>query len=197
MADIQLNQSDRITSRRYNIGNITEVSKKFAIATSTVITNVSLQDLTSSKAHFLPMSFSSASSIPLALPGMVANGIGVDTVGFQGMNTRMVTWASNILTAAGSNALTLQTQGNAPPPNLQRVSGWLMMDFYDEPAGLVPLLVEMNWMNANLGIQSLPSEMTEAEVAQLSAVSTNEQARAMGWGTWMFGKNRPTILGRS
>lgn len=146
-----------------------------------MITNPSLTDPTSANNHILPMSFSSASSIPLALPGMVANGIGVSTMGYMGVNQRIFQWATNLLTAAGSNALQVSslpkvTAGNEAtaaatsqaPPNPQRVSGWLMMDFFDEPSGLVPLLVEMNWMNQNLGVQSLVS--------------------SQGWGQGMVGR---------
>ncbi|KAG8998818.1 hypothetical protein FRB94_006619 [Tulasnella sp. JGI-2019a] len=166
----------------YNIGSISKVSQKFAIATSTMITNPTPSDPTSTKHHVLPMSFSSASSIPLALPSMVANGIGMSSIGFMGVNQRMFQWATEILTAAGPSALQrspLPSQSverevvatdNQTPPNLQRVSGWLMMDFFDEPSGLAPLLVEMNWMNDNLGVQSLGG--------------------SQGWGQWFLGKSK-------
>lgn len=125
-----------------------------------MVVDLSLQDPKSVQHPVLPMSFSSASSIPLALPGMVATGIGVGSVGYQGVNQRLFQWATNFLTAAGTNALvepagTVETQDNQAPPNLQRVCGWLMMDFFDEPTGLVPLLVELNWMNQNIGVQSV------------------------------------------
>ncbi|KAG8847293.1 hypothetical protein FRB96_001627 [Tulasnella sp. 330] len=166
----------------YNIGSISKIPQKFTIATSTMITTPSLTDPTSSINHILPMSFSSAASFPFALPGMVANGIGISTLGYMGVNQRIFQWATDLLTAAGSNALQVSSLPKGAreaevagavhqaPPNLQRVSGWLMMDFFDEPTGLVPLLVEINWMNQNLGVQSL--------------------AGSQGWGQWLLGRNK-------
>jgi len=131
----------------YDIGNVTKLSQKFTITTSTMITNVSPSDPTSSSHHYLPLSFSSASSFPFALPSMVARGL----PGVQGMNSRILQWAANILSAGGSNATQAQQAVNAPTPS-HRVSGWLMMDYYDDPAGIIPLLVEMNYMNRSLGL---------------------------------------------
>ncbi|KAG8983466.1 hypothetical protein FRB90_006011 [Tulasnella sp. 427] len=35
------------------------------------------------------------------------------------------------------------------------ISGWLMMDYCDSPAGMIPLLVEINFLNQRLGVQSI------------------------------------------
>lgn len=86
---------------------------------------------------------------------MVALGIGVQQVGFVGVNARIGHWALDTLSTCipapgildGSHvkftgktkSSGLRTAGGAP-----FVSGWLMMDYYDQPGGIIPLLVEFN-----------------------------------------------------
>ncbi|KAG8892325.1 hypothetical protein FRB99_002800 [Tulasnella sp. 403] len=160
----------------YDIKSIGKATQKFQVATSTLIVYPSTTDPTSSSHHVLPFSFSSASSIPLALPVAVALGVGIGPIGFKGVNPMISSWALNILTTSdpayksvaavtgasksGGTSSEEKTAGTGDvkaaeqaPPKLQRVSGWLMMDFYDEPAGIIPLLVEMNFMNQKLGVQ--------------------------------------------
>ncbi|KAG8953988.1 hypothetical protein FRC04_000972 [Tulasnella sp. 424] len=177
----------------YNIGNFTKAPQKFALATSTLITRPDPSDPTSQSHHILPMSFSSASSIPLALPSAVALGIGIFQIG---VNARISQWATDILSSGNPSTATLaplslsqpkvdankQKKGapsaetnagpsdqsksgevkvaeQAPPdPRLTRISGWLLMDYYDSPDGMIPLLVEINFLNQRLGVQSVPSQ---------------------------------------
>lgn len=106
---------------------------------------------------------------------MVAIGLGVGQIGFVGVNARISQWALSILSATTSAAERLKAVSeplmmpqprtenndkkrgevqailaqdvNQAPPNLQRICGWLMMDFFNNPDGMVPLLVELNFVD--------------------------------------------------
>ncbi len=96
---------------------------------------------------------------------MVATGLGVSSVGYVGVNNRIASWALSILSAAGNPLAaqeaiaSVQPNPSGPhteesaPPKLQRVSGWLMMDYFDQPAGLPALLVELNYVDQLYGAQ--------------------------------------------
>ncbi|KAG8953986.1 hypothetical protein FRC04_000970 [Tulasnella sp. 424] len=177
----------------YDIGNFTKVPQKSALAKSTLITRPDPSDPMSQSHHILPMSFSSASSFPLALPCAVALGIGVFHIGFVGVNARISQWALDVLSSGNPSAAPLsvsqpkvdtnkQKKGAAsaesksgpddqsksgemkvaeqapPDPRLTRISGWLLMDYYDSPGGMIPILVELNFLNQRLGVQGVPSQ---------------------------------------
>ncbi|KAG9028808.1 hypothetical protein FS837_003779, partial [Tulasnella sp. UAMH 9824] len=58
-------------------------------------------------------------------------------------------------TASGEVKATEQ----APPDiRLTRISGWLLMDYYDTPGDLIRFLVELNFLNQRLGVQSAPPQ---------------------------------------
>ncbi|KAG8915988.1 hypothetical protein FRC01_003448 [Tulasnella sp. 417] len=49
----------------------------------------------------------------------------------------------------------------APPDNrLTRISGWLLMDYYDSPGDMIRFLVELNFLNQRLGVQVAPVQAT-------------------------------------
>lgn len=114
--------------------------------------------------QILPVSYSSAWSLPFALPTTVAVGFGVWRWRYEGVNARIGQWVLDILDAnrahhayfasssadCGNNTLPLTgteegvVEESAIPSS--RISGWLFMDFFHEPNGLAPLLVEMNFV---------------------------------------------------
>lgn len=106
---------------------------------------------------------------------MVATGLGVSSVGYVGVNNRIASWALSILNAAGNPLAaqeaiaSVQLESSEPhteeaaPPKLQRVSGWLMMDYFDQPAGLPALLVELNYVDQLYGVQ-MTGENTTSDV---------------------------------
>ena len=118
----------------------------------------------------LSISFTSASSIPLALPPVIARGFGWPEwgLGFEGVNDLVGKWLlarlnpddaihqrapvdhedqKGILTGADNAKSTPRTD-----PDL-RIRGWLLLDYYEDPigAGVVPLLVECNFRGRRAG----------------------------------------------
>lgn len=82
----------------------------------------------------LNISYTSASSIPLALPPYIAKGLGWPKwFGFEGVNGRLAKWL-----------LTILSRSNESHKN---VTGWVFMDFYDEPtdSSLPLLMIELNY----------------------------------------------------
>lgn len=80
-------------------------------------------------------------------------------VGFVGANARIGHWALDVLGGGVSaipgfepktkNAIRPKDEGT---DHLR--SGWLLMDYFDEPAGIIPLLVEINFIQQRDGIFS-------------------------------------------
>ncbi|KIO20214.1 hypothetical protein M407DRAFT_16011 [Tulasnella calospora MUT 4182] len=75
-----------------------------------------------------------------------------------------VTADSNIDQSKGGE---IKATEQAPPDTrLTRISGWLMMDYYDSPSDMIPFLVELNFLNQRLGVQSVPPQVaTEITVS--------------------------------
>lgn len=87
---------------------------------------------------------------------MVALGVGVAKVGFVGANARIGSWALDVLGESVSAACRRQPKGkSAPRANDEGSdyfrSGWLLMDYFNEPAGIIPLLVEINFVQERGG----------------------------------------------
>ncbi|KAI6151058.1 PLC-like phosphodiesterase [Pisolithus tinctorius] len=94
----------------------------------------------------LSISFLSASSLPFALPPLIALGLGWPNLklGFEGVNSRVGKWLLERLTGTASG---LARNSDARP----RIRGWALMDFYDDPAGVVPLFIECNFRGRKVG----------------------------------------------
>ena len=80
----------------------------------------------------LNISFFSAASFPLAFPPTIARGFGWPKwgLGVEGVNGRLGKWLLDRFAQDGERA---------------RIRGWAFMDYYAEPADVVPLLVECNF----------------------------------------------------
>lgn len=129
----------------------------------------------------LSISFFSAASIPLALPPIVARGLGWPQwgFGFKGVNERAGQWLlrlfeDNFQTHVSSDRRSLSrffksskkatpkdeaaSAGSVTPVNKKakdepRIRGWAFMDYYEEPteSGVIPLLVECNFRGRRNG----------------------------------------------
>lgn len=79
----------------------------------------------------------SASSIPLALPPLIARGFGWPRwgLGFEGVNDHVGKWILDQLSSASASVAG------------RTLKGWALMDYYEDPVGaeVVPLLVECNF----------------------------------------------------
>ncbi|KAG6334884.1 hypothetical protein ID866_4208 [Astraeus odoratus] len=95
-----------------------------------------------SPSSVLSITFLSASS-PLALPPLIARGLGWPKIrlGFEGVNARVGKWLLDRLTGPPDK------DDTAGP----RVRGWALMDFFQDPAGLVPLFIECNFRGRKAG----------------------------------------------
>jgi len=89
----------------------------------------------------LNISYTSASSIPLALPPTVAKGMGWPPwFGFEGVNSRFGKWLLNTLSQKEG------LRGGGGEKATKKITGWVLMDFYDDPAETcIPLMVELNY----------------------------------------------------
>lgn len=94
----------------------------------------------------LSISFLSASSLPFALPPLVALGLGWPNVklGFEGVNSRVGRWLVERLTGTTPG---LERNKDTGP----RIRGWALMDFSHDPASLVPLFIECNFRWRKVG----------------------------------------------
>jgi len=118
--------------RRYAIPSFLYIPEKVALSTDILIAS------RDSPSQTLSISFFSASSIPLAFPPTVACGLGWPEwgIGFEGVNARVGKWLLDQFAECGENG---DVYGGP------RIRGWALMDFYEEPIGIVPLLVECNF----------------------------------------------------
>lgn len=93
----------------------------------------------------LSITFLSASSLPLALPPVIARGLGWPKykLGFEGVNSRVGRWLLERL--AGPS------QGRRDADVGPRIRGWALMDFFEVPEGLVPLFIECNFRGRKVG----------------------------------------------
>ncbi|KAF8655869.1 hypothetical protein AX16_002952 [Volvariella volvacea WC 439] len=172
----------------YEIPSFLAIPEKFTLASS-----ILLPPVNDPPAPTLSISFFSASSFPLALPPVVAQGFGFPNLGFgvEGINSRFGKWLldlfSGVLGADGKSAggsgsgsgsggdsasrTTVnpsddrivgvdsdekRRRGERPgerargvdepfvAPN-PKIRGWALLDYFDEPEELVPLLVECNF----------------------------------------------------
>ncbi|KAI6164266.1 PLC-like phosphodiesterase [Pisolithus thermaeus] len=94
----------------------------------------------------LSISFLSASSLPFALPPLVALGLGWPNLklGFEGVNSRVGRWLVERLTGTTPG---LERNNDAGP----RIRGWALMDFSHDPASLIPLFIECNFRGRKAG----------------------------------------------
>jgi len=158
---------------RYAIPSFLNIPEKVAHATSVLLPP---HPPTSSAAlsqnqNTLSITFFSASSIPLALPPMIARGFGWPKwgLGVVGVNERVGRWLLGIFAGDAPNpgarsisrffnfntvnakkAQTIRKKGAIDEP---RIRGWAYMDFYEDPveSGVIPLLVECNFRGRRLG----------------------------------------------
>lgn len=110
--------------------------------------HMQLADHLSASAHLPPasnltISFSSAASIPLAVPPLIANGFGWPRwgLGFRGVNDRLKDWLLDRLERAGR--LRDQRADKEVQDELGMLRGIIPMDFYKK-SGLVELMVAVN-----------------------------------------------------
>ncbi|EIN08032.1 PLC-like phosphodiesterase [Punctularia strigosozonata HHB-11173 SS5] len=131
----------------------------------------------------LNITYLSASSLPLAMPPTIARGFGWPQwgLGIEGVNARVGRWLLGLLVdqastfrRGGEGALPLKVEEEQFQDKLHdirtyvgggdmqvvepRVRGWVMMDFYTDPeeAGLVPLLIELNFRGRIPGQEGWP-----------------------------------------
>lgn len=115
--------------RRYAIPSFLSIPEKVALSTNILVA--------SNDSSSLSISFLSALSIPLALPPTMARGLGWPQwgIGFEGVNARVGKWLLD------------RFDEREESDGKSRISGWALMDFYEDPIGqsVVPLLVECNF----------------------------------------------------
>ncbi|THH10013.1 hypothetical protein EW145_g1615 [Phellinidium pouzarii] len=130
------------TSDWYNIPSVLDVPEKVSLATA-----VLLPPSGGYTQPTLNISFFSAGSFPLALPPAVAKGFGWPAwkLGVEGVNARIGTWLLSQLSTSESVA----------------PKGWVFMDFFKSPEGLVPLLVECNFRDPRdiYSLDTFPPEL--------------------------------------
>jgi len=140
----------------YHIFSFLSIPEKASLATECLI------PLFDSPIPTLSISFTSASSVPLALPPVIARGFGWPQwgLGFEGVNHRVGKWLLDQLSTdptsyrrgtldnkcqkpAWMSDDSLASCADAGP----RIRGWVLMDYYEDPidADLVPLFVECNF----------------------------------------------------
>ncbi|KAF8232285.1 PLC-like phosphodiesterase [Tricholoma matsutake] len=123
----------------YNIPSFLAIPEKLSLATQILMVPPNSPPM-----PVLSISFLSAASFPLALPPVIAAGLGWPTVGLgiEGVNSRFATWLLDLLSEDTSNSASVSEKKSDGP----RIRGWTFLDFYSEPdPGLVPLLVECNY----------------------------------------------------
>ncbi|KAH0830301.1 hypothetical protein J3R83DRAFT_1669 [Lanmaoa asiatica] len=149
---------------RYGIPSFFSIPEKASLSTEILISPPSLPVPT------LSISFISASSIPFALPPVIARGIGWPKwgLGFEGVNERVGKWLLDRLSSDNANhqrdppdhERRRCTLPNAKDTRLApgkdagpRIRGWVLMDYYEDPidAGVVPLFVECNFRRRRVG----------------------------------------------
>ncbi|KAG8970823.1 hypothetical protein FRC03_000040 [Tulasnella sp. 419] len=113
----------------------------------------------SPKQYTLPFSYTSASSIPLALPSTIACGFGIWKWGFDGVNARLGEWllkytANHQIQRSGISETPDEAGEKKPLTTVKdqgttdtQIRGWVLMDYLDEPAGVGRLLVELNFFS--------------------------------------------------
>ncbi|KAI0747600.1 PLC-like phosphodiesterase [Daedaleopsis nitida] len=109
----------------------------------------------------LNISFFSAASFPFAFPPTVSQGFGWPKfgLGVEGVNGRLGKW---LLDQLGGDSSEFGGVGMAEHEKTVtagadvRIRGWAMLDFYSEPADVVPLLVECNFRGRMSGEEGWP-----------------------------------------
>lgn len=157
----------------YAIPSFLSIPEKFAIAISPL---VQTRDASNDPRNFskesngawpfprpqppLAVSFTSAASVPLALPPMVALGFGIASMrrywwgrvlGWAGMNERLRNWLKEYLESVLQAEDQVQMDEKRPLRDEEKaygtvkVRGWVLMDYVDTPDDLLPLLIECNY----------------------------------------------------
>lgn len=138
---------------RYDISTFFSIPEKAALSTEILVSPLD------TPIPILSISYMSASTIPLALPPIIAHGFGWPKwgLGFEGVNDRVGKWLLEQLSSGDANRqhLTeaddarLALHGEAGP----RIRGWALMDYYEDPidAEVVPLFVECNFRGRRAG----------------------------------------------
>ncbi|KDQ12285.1 hypothetical protein BOTBODRAFT_161818 [Botryobasidium botryosum FD-172 SS1] len=123
-----------VTHDWYGIPSFLSIPEKFASASAILRVPLEPQN------EDLPITFFSASSFPFAFPPVVARGFGWPRyrLGMEGVNSRVGRWLAEVLTAEGS-------EKDAHGAGGEKIRGWVLMDYFDEPEGITPLLVECNY----------------------------------------------------
>ncbi|OJA07601.1 hypothetical protein AZE42_06270 [Rhizopogon vesiculosus] len=121
----------------YAIPSFLYIPEKVALSTDILATN-------RDSCPTLSISFFSASSIPLAFPPTIARGFGWPQwgIGFEGVNTRVGKW---IL------AQFEKCEEKGGVDGDPQIRGWALLDFYEDPLGIVPLFVECNFRGRKNG----------------------------------------------
>ncbi|KAG6813343.1 hypothetical protein H0H92_011891 [Tricholoma furcatifolium] len=130
----------------YLVPSFLEIPEKFALASEILLAPENPPKPT------LSITFLSAANVPLALPPTIAKGFGWPKLGFgiEGVNSRLVRWLLNNLSVENNHSKTVVDEKRGDPS--QRIRGWVLLDFYDEPdCALVPLLIECNYRGRRQG----------------------------------------------
>ena len=146
----------------YSITTFLSIPEKVKLSTEILLPPPSPLD-----EHSLAITYFSASSIPLALPPVVAKGFGWPEwcLGVVGVNERVGTWLTDRLmgkqgVTSIQRRLSEETSSNDNESGHDgggresaRLRGWAFIDFYEDPteSSLVPLLVEGNFKGRKWG----------------------------------------------
>ncbi|KAF8311301.1 PLC-like phosphodiesterase [Clavulina sp. PMI_390] len=129
----------------YAVPSFLAIPEKFELATAPLITSTFPWPFPPSKPPIpsLTMTYTSASSIPFALPPMIALGFGIwwggwrwGGFGWRGVNERVRDWVLQVLEG---------DKDEDQRATKTVIRGWIMMDYVDIPGDLLPLLVECNY----------------------------------------------------
>jgi 1-phosphatidylinositol phosphodiesterase len=146
---------------RYAIGSFLSIGEKAKLATMNLIPPTGLNQ------PVLPITFFSAVNVPLALPPIVAKGLGWPDwgLGFYGVNALLGKWlleeigTTNCITRRKKTPVDMDLEKNDDSLSEEpRIRGWTFLDYYSEPGDsqVVPLLVECNFLGRkNKGVLGL------------------------------------------
>lgn len=149
-----------VQRNRYNIPSFFSIPEKTSLFTEILVSPLD------TPIPILSISFMSASSIPFALPPIIARGFGWPRwgLGFEGVNDRVGKWLLDQLSSGNADrhdfsrraSCTLTRDGTLQASRADagpRIRGWALMDYCGDPADaeVVPLFVECNFRGTRAG----------------------------------------------
>lgn len=126
---------------RYNIHSVLTIPEKTYAVQSRLL-------IESPKEKHVALAFCSASAFPLACPVYVARGFGFGRgwFGVEGVNGRMGRWLAGRLAATATSTKQVEGGEEKETGGSERLSGWVLFDFYRSEPGLVELLLAFNFL---------------------------------------------------